>query len=217
MRTVVLASGGIDSTLLMKLLADEGYFLEPLFIDYSQRAAEAEWKALQNVCTELELPAPTRFPMKGCGIFGSALTTESKDLKEEAFLPGRNLLFLVAGAGFAYSIDSSSVAIGLVENPLFPDQTSQFVKKAGNAVEEALGEKIQLLTPLLDMDKREILHLALSEGLPFSKTYSCHSGTPIPCQTCIACEELQEAIEALEKEGVKGVEKIPMHRSGGSQ
>ena len=42
MRAVVLASGGLDSTLLARLAFEEGYEVFPLFVDYGQLAAKTE-------------------------------------------------------------------------------------------------------------------------------------------------------------------------------
>jgi 7-cyano-7-deazaguanine synthase len=138
--------------------------------------------------------------LSGYGQIPSGLTNPDLDIVERAFLPGRNMLFLLAGAAYAYSTRSDAIALGLLSNPIFPDQTIGFVKSAQDCLVAALGTNIKLLAPLIGLDKRDTLNLARKHSFPLELTYFCHSGNEKPCGFCISC---RERIAAEESEGTK--------------
>lgn len=189
MRIVVLSSGGIDSSLMMLLLKKEDSFLFPLFIDYGQLAAKAEWEACQKVCKHLCLK-PDRMDVHGFGeLIPSGLTDNDLDVEKDAFLPARNLLFLTLGAAYGYVKSAYTIAIGLLSDPIFPDQTIQFINDAQKTISQSLGIDITILAPLISLDKSDLLRLARKHQLPLEYTYSCHTGEKTPCGHCISCKE----------------------------
>ena len=193
MSLVTLVSGGLDSTLMSVLAKEEGLTLLPLFIDYGQLCREREWEACVNVHAKLGLPSPAKMDLSGFGhLIPSGLTDSKLRVNEDAFLPGRNFLFLLAGCSYAYSTNSSAVAIGLLseETHLFPDQTKEFIEKAQIALNAAMGRDINIIAPLMGMDKHDVLALARKKGI--EGTYSCHAGTLPTCGSCIACQQYSE-------------------------
>src|ERR1700687_116303 len=99
MSVVPLVSGGLDSTLMSVLAYEEGLTQYPLFIDYGQRSATIEWQACRRVLPENGRPKPRKSRLQGFGeLVPSGLTWSSRRLNEDAYLPGRNTLFLLAGA-----------------------------------------------------------------------------------------------------------------------
>lgn len=191
MSIVNLVSGGIDSTLVGVLAQEDGISVFPLFINYGQKAVEREWGACQVVHEKLGLPTPTRMDVGGFGeIISSGLTSSEKHVKDEAFTPCRNLLFLVAGGAYAVQNDASGVAIGLLAErySLFPDQTSSFLIDAERVIGIATGKRVQVTAPLMELSKSEVIALASEKGI--TGTYSCHSGTEEPCGKCISCIEI---------------------------
>lgn len=197
MRIVVLASGGVDSSIMMLLLKKEGHEILPLFIDYGQLARNKEWSACQKMCNFLELE-PHRIDISGFGkSIPSGITNDELDIETSAFLPTRNLLFLTLGAAYAHVRSSSSVAIGLLSNPIFPDQTVDFLQTTEKSISTALGVNMKILAPLISLDKRDTLKLANKYGLPLDLTSSCHSSSERPCGRCISCKERIAAEKSL--------------------
>ena len=194
MGIVTLVSGGIDSTLMSLMAYEVDATLFPLFIDYGQLGVDKEWEACQRLHERFGLPSVTCLDLSGFGrIIPSGLTNSNLRVNEDAFLPGRNLLFLLAGAAHAYSVQANSIAIGLLNpaNRLFPDQTTEFLQEAEKMIETAMGRRIRVLTPLINFSKTDILVMANERGI--EQTYSCHSGTEKPCGVCIACIEITNA------------------------
>ncbi len=190
MSIVTLVSGGLDSTLIGVMAHEEGIATHPLFIDYGQRAALREWETCQAVHKQRRLPPPTRMDISGFGkLICSGLTSRTKDVKEDAFTPGRNLMFLLLGSSYALQVGAQAVAIGLLAErfSLFPDQRAVFLVKAESAIQEALGHAIRIVTPLFQFSKSDVVRLAKEKGI--RGTYSCHAGTEVPCGKCISCLE----------------------------
>lgn len=192
MSFVNLVSGGLDSTLVAVMAKESGMVQFPLFIDYGQRAAKREWQACQVVHRSLGLPTPVRMDLSGFGqVIASGLTREELPVKEAAFTPGRNLLFLLMGSSYAYQVGASSVAIGLLSEQfsIFPDQRRGFLNQAEQAISTAMGRDVSVLTPLMDCGKADVIQLAEAKGI--SGTYFCHAGSAESCGRCIACLEFK--------------------------
>jgi 7-cyano-7-deazaguanine synthase len=193
---VTLVSGGIDSTLMSLMAQEEGIQLFPLFVDYGQLGAAKEWEACERLHKKHCLPSVTRMDVSGFGkTIPSGITDAHLRINEDAFLPGRNLLFVLAGAAHAFKVQANSVALGLLDpaQHLFPDQTREFVQACEAMIETAIGKRIRVLTPLIEFSKRDILAMARARGL--SGTYSCHAGGDTPCGICVACVEISNAEE----------------------
>jgi 7-cyano-7-deazaguanine synthase len=199
MRAVVLSSGGVDSSVLMKLLLTKKCTVFPLFVDYGQRAADVEWATCQKICNHLELK-PKKMNISGFGrLVPSGLTDEKMDIEKEAFLPTRNLLFLTVAAAYGYRKGAHTVAIGLLANPIFPDQTEIFLKNTEKLLSEAIGEEITVFAPFINMDKTDTIRLARKYDVPLNSTYSCHAGGIKPCGKCISCKEKIAALKTIDK------------------
>lgn len=193
MGIVTLVSGGLDSTLMSLMAYEVETTLYPLFIDYGQLSADKEWQTCQELHERFNLPSVTRMDLSGFGkTIPSGLTDATLRINEDAFLPGRNLLFVLVGAAYAFTVQADSIALGLLEpaNRLFPDQAREFVQESEKIIEISMGRQISILTPLIEFSKRDILVMAREHGIEISYTYSCHAGGDEPCGLCIACLEI---------------------------
>ena len=194
MGIVTLVSGGLDSTLMSLMAFEEGTPLYPLFINYGQLGADKEWEACKSVHEKHNMPLVTYMDLSDFGKnIPSGITDTELRINEDAFLPGRNLLFVLVGAAYAVTVQANSVAIGLLNpvNLLFPDQTREFVQEAEKVIEIAMGVHIEVLTPLIEFSKLDVIYMARDRGI--EGTYSCHAGEDTPCGLCIACIEITNA------------------------
>jgi len=209
MTVISLVSGGIDSLVMAKIIEEEGEKQIPLFIDYGQLAKEREWEACKKTLKICNLPEPIKVDLNGYGkLMPTGITDTAQDIIKNAFLPGRNLLFLVVGSSYAHFKGINKVAIGLLseESHLFPDQTEKFIVNANFAINSALDDNITIVTPLITFSKKDVLKLAKHFKIPLYETYSCHSGQKIYCRKCISCKELLETNE---------IESLPQFNNGG--
>ena len=194
MEVVTLVSGGVDSMLMSLFAHEEGIALFPLFVDYGQLGVSKEWKACRQLHEQFGLPEVTYMDLSGFGkIIPSGITDPGLRINEDAFLPGRNLLFVLAGAAYALKVQAGSVAIGLLyqSDHIFPDQDEEFIERCEEVIETAMGRHINVIAPLIEFSKTEVLTMARARGL--ENTYSCHAGGDRPCGVCIACVEIDNA------------------------
>lgn len=190
MSVITLASGGLDSTLVASLTKEQGVHQIPLFIDYGQRSRDRELSACRNSMAALGLPEPIIAELGGYGrLIRSGLTDKALHIYDDAFTPGRNMLFLLTGAAYAVQQDAEAISIGLLneDTALFPDQTSHFLKQAESVIDLCMGKTVRILAPLAEFHKIDVVKLASERGL--DRTYSCHVGKDNPCGKCIACKE----------------------------
>jgi len=190
MSIVTLVSGGLDSTLMSLLIKEENIKQFPLYINYGQLAYKEEFNALNYNVKKYDLTKPKVINLSDYGkIIKSGITSKTKDIFYDAFLPNRNLLFLLVASSYAYEVKANAVAIGLLNdsNFIFYDQTRHFVNNFNKLISKTLDYKIQFLTPLIKFNKQQVVELAKNKKI--EKTYSCHKGNSKPCGECISCRE----------------------------
>lgn len=204
-RAVVLASGGLDSTVTAALARRDGYVLHLLTIAYRQRHA-VEVERSRQVATALGAHQHVVIDVDLRAIGGSALTgdisvpkyrTESERNRDVpvTYVPARNLIFLSLAAAHAEVLGASIIYFGAnaIDYSGYPDCRPEFIK----AMEAALhagtkagmqGKGIEIRTPLLRMTKTEIVRLGLTLNVPFHLTHSCYDPIgPIACGQCDSC------------------------------
>jgi len=189
MKVVTLASGGIDSTLMMYMLIENKYEVHPLFVNYGQLSYNKEYESYKKICNYLKLKSSIINVSEYGKYIKSGITSKKLDVYKDAFLPNRNLLFLLLGSSYAFQNDIYVVSIGLIKDPIFPDQTLTFLNKAENCIKESLEVDMKILAPLIDFSKKEIYQLSQYYKLPIKDTYYCHLGNDEPCGKCVACKE----------------------------
>lgn len=197
-KIVVLHSGGIDSSVLLLKLLDEGWDVHPLFIDYGQVRLDEEWRACRNVTRALSVREPVMIDL------ASIINLRRKldpSRVEGFFFPHRNLLFSTIGAVYGHDLGAKAVGIGLIaEHPRHPDTTENFCGKLESVLTESLAEKFKVVAPFVSAMKVEVVRYGLERNFDFSLTYSCAKGDPIHCGECGSCSS---RIGAFRDNGVK--------------
>ncbi len=204
-RAVVLASGGLDSTVTAAVARRDRYALHLLTIAYRQRHA-VEVEQSRQVATALKADQHVVINVDLRAIGGSALTSDMSVPKHRSefernqdvpvtYVPGRNLIFLSLAAAHAEVLGASIIYFGanVIDYSGYPDCRPEFIK----AVEAALqagtkagmqGKGIEIRAPLLRMTKAEIIKLGLTLNVPFHLTHSCYDPIgPIACGQCDSC------------------------------
>lgn len=200
--SIILLSGGQDSTTCLALAKSEGWKVHALFFDYNQRHLEMELEASRKVS---ELAGVESFNIFKFPSLGGGLVKKGVDLWEEkkglptSFVPGRNLLFLTAAAGWGWERDIFTVWIGANEIDFsgYPDCRSGCLRGAQKALRACLDAPIEVKAPLLDLSKVEIIQLMEKLGKLdwYEWTHTCYEGRRPPCGTCRSCKIRQEAFE----------------------
>lgn len=205
---LVLASGGLDSTVCMAVARRDGAEeLLAVTFDYGQRHRIELERAAAVARAFAADHLVVRIDMGGWG--GSALTDESIEIPgvgadgtSEArpgeipatYVPARNLVFLSLAAGIAEAraLDRVYVGITAVDYSGYPDCRPEFVDAFRATAALALkcgveGKPIEIRTPLVASTKADIVRLGLELAAPLHLTWSCYRGGARPCRDCDAC------------------------------
>jgi len=214
-KAVVLASGGLDSTVTAALAKREGHELYFLTVAYGQRH-EIEVERACQIARALDVSKHIVLEMDLRAIGGSALTSDQpvpKDRTESTrersipstYVPARNTIFLALALGYAETIDASLVYLGanVVDYSGYPDCRPEFL----TAFEEVArlgtragveGKGIAIRAPLLSLSKADIIQLGASLDVPFHLTHSCYDPlvSGLACGRCDSCLIRREGFRA---------------------
>ena len=178
-----------------------------LHINYGQRTAERERRAFERICDFLGIKRRLAIRNDALGIIGgSALTDKDIEVPEAGqeigadipitYVPFRNAHFLAAAVSWAEVLDADQIYIGAVEQDSsgYPDCRPAYYD-AFNAVIKAGTREgtIQVVTPLINLRKAEIVRLGVELGAPFDLTWSCYSREDKACGVCESCVLRQRA------------------------
>ena len=216
-RAVVLASGGLDSTVTAAIAKQEGYDLFFLTIDYGQRHA-VEVDRARQVAAALGVANHLMINLDLRTIGGSALTGPAAVPKYRAghersrtipvtYVPSRNLIFLSIAAAHAEVVGASVIYFGanVLDYSGYPDCRPEFIRAFEAAEKEGTktgteGIPLHVKAPLLNLTKAEIIQRGIELQIPFHITHSCYD--PVGDQACGRCDSCLIRREGFAKAGI---------------
>jgi 7-cyano-7-deazaguanine synthase len=211
-RALIIASAGLDSTVCISWAKDKGYDISLLHFDYRCRAEANETKAINDIAKHFNaelITIPTDLFKNA--IKNSRLTDEGSTISEgEAgselaieWVPARNLIFMSIAAGYAeaYGFDYIILGGNLEEAGAYADNEAIFQRKFGELLPNSLNlqKKVEVLTPVANLMKREIVDLGLKLNSPLDLTWSCYEAGEIHCGVCGPCKMRKTAFMMLGK------------------
>ena len=203
-KTILIYSGGVDSTTLLYFLRSQGCRVKGLGINYGQRHLK-ELDAAREICTGLgvEFRVADLSSLKSL-LAGSALTSQDIEVPEGHYtsekmkvtvVPNRNMLMLAVATSWAISSDFDSVAYAAHagDHVIYPDCRPEFVQALGRATKLCHFDAIEILTPFIHKTKGKIVKMGDRLKVPFHLTWSCYWGRKVHCGKCGTCTERAEA------------------------
>lgn len=206
-RVAVLASGGLDSAVLLAELAGEATVF-PVYVEAGLAWEEEEKRALRAFVGALEsanvqplttLVLPLR-PLYGEHWSTSGDRVPAYEAPDSAvYLPGRNVLLIGVTAVWCALHDVGTIAIGSLDANPFPDATASFFERYGRVLSQALARDIEVVAPYRRLHKRDLI--ARFAALPLHLTLTCMA--PRGGRHCGACNKCRERREAFRDAGVE--------------
>lgn len=206
MRTVLIHSGGLDSTVLLYHLLKSDHEVKALSFDYGQRH-KVELVRASLICNGVGverklIDLSCLKPLLG----GSSQTDDAIPVPEGHYaaesmkltvVPNRNMVMLSIAAAWAISMKADYVAYAAHagDHAIYPDCRPDFIELLGLAMAKADWHKIKLFTPFVDLRKFEIVDAGARLGVPFDATWSCYKGGAKHCGKCGTCVERIEAFK----------------------
>lgn len=189
MDTLVLFSGGVDSTVLLAQTLSEQRLGMALHVGYEHPAKLHEAHAVAAIRTEyarqgigvavhtmsVQISADQLYA--GCGVAGARV------------VPGRNACLLALATNFAASRGMSRVVFGATAEDVagYPDCRPDFVA-AMSGLASAWGVTIE--APLIGLSRWQILQLGSALSAPIGQAWSCYQPDGgKQCGRCNSCTQ----------------------------
>jgi len=204
--TVVLYSGGLDSTVLLYLCRKAFGNVVAMHFSYGSKHNSREKAAATAICAKtkiklifIDLPFINE-------LFESDLLESGGEIPEgyyteenmkKTVVPFRNGIMLSIATGYAGSIGAQRVAIAAHhgDHAIYPDCRGVFLSRMQDTMVLGLGRRIQLFAPFFPLSKAALVQIGVSLGVPFEMTYSCYKGGEKHCGKCGTCMERKEAFK----------------------
>lgn len=205
MKSVLIYSGGLDSTVLLHHLLAGGTEVLALSIDYGQRhrvqelhcaRAQCEAAGVQHHVADLSSIAAL--------LGGSSLTDGSiavahghytEDNMKTTVVPNRNMILLAIAGGWAVAQKADNIAYAAHggDHAIYPDCRPEFADAMNHALGLCDWHQIELYRPFVTMSKADIVRRGAELGVDFAQTWSCYEGGELHCGRCGTCVERREA------------------------
>lgn len=218
-KSILVLSGGLDSTVSSLLASQETRPLLALTFDYGQRAALKEQESSRKIAKRLEVPhqvlsLPWLSQMTSTALVNRSLPLPHLQKSEldnltltsrsaaSVWVPNRNGLFLNMAACFAESLGADVLITGFnaEESVTFPDNSPDFVEAADRFFYYATQRHVQVQSYTLHLNKIEIVKRAVDLHVSFKDLWFCYEGGEVPCRTCESC---LRAFRAFQQAGVQ--------------
>lgn len=205
-KSVVLASGGLNSAVAASLAASE-YDLAMLHVQIAHRAADKELALFSQQADFFEARYRQVVEMPHFSELGANARVNRKkpiedvlaiaELDNNCYIPGMIGSLLNAAFAWAVELKATRIYIGISENlgppgprtgGVFPDYTREYVQLIQHAFSVASPQRdITIETPLIELTRTEIVKLGRRLHSPFELTWSCLSSGNEPCGGCLGC------------------------------
>lgn len=177
-------SGGLDSTILYHYLNGE---YEPCYVK----------TGAQYMKKEIEFCRAFQTDRKNIVVnFIDFISLEKYRKENSLFIPLRNLSIAMSIALEGYT----EIAFGFLKNSYFSDCSEEFCYKTSNLLSLCLGKHIEILAPVINYSKKELVRLAIENSLldieTIAKSPSCFSADPGQCGKCEGCYDKALAMSA---------------------
>lgn len=202
-KAVALLSGGLDSVTAAAIVARRGFRIYALTVSYGQRHNK-EIESARELAKWLDAVGHEVIEIPLSRILKSALTDEESKVEAapdeigktipQTYVPARNTILLSLALAWSESIDAAAIVIGAnsIDYSGYPDCRPEFLEAFQNLISVGTkrgveGYRIELLAPLINMSKAEIVRHAVELGVPIERTWSCYRGGEKPCGVCESC------------------------------
>lgn len=197
-KTVVVFSGGLDSTTLLYHLIALEHEVKVISFDYRQRHRK-ELEAARAIANLLSIEHRIVDVSGLAAIFGANALTDhgtsvphgeySPETMQVTIVPNRNMILLSIATGWSIASGYDSVAFGAHsgEYTPYPDCQPAFVAAINAVTQVCNSTPIEVLAPFAQWSKGDIVKRGKELGVPFELTWSCYEGGEEPCGKCSTC------------------------------
>ncbi|MBR8826555.1 MAG: 7-cyano-7-deazaguanine synthase QueC [Gomphosphaeria aponina SAG 52.96 = DSM 107014] len=208
-KAVVLLSGGLDSATTAAIAISAGYEAIALSFRYGQRHLR-ELQAATKILKKLGIQEHFIVDINLAQWGGSSLTDGSLSLPQDGvkpgiipstYVPGRNTVFIAIALSLAEAKNAEAIYLGInaIDYSGYPDCRPEYLaayQQLANLASKVgvEGKAPQLVAPLVQDSKIDIVRRAVKLGVPIEDTWSCYQGGETPCGLCDSCRIRDRAL-----------------------
>lgn len=213
----VLASGGVDSAILVAELLRRHPGVHPIYLRFGLAWEATEEAHLRSFLETLTGPPPRPLVVLDVPIapvYGSHWSLSGQDVPDErstddaVYLPGRNLLLLALPSVWCALHGVHAIALGTLKGNPFPDATDAFFADFSALVQRGMDHVLEVVTPFAGLVKADVLELG--RGLALERTFSCID--PKEGRHCGRCNKCAERAHAFSASSIEDITDY-VHRS----
>lgn len=223
-KAVVLSSGGVDSTTCIGIAIHEvgAENVSTVSVFYGQKHSKeldcADKIAKYYGVDHYVLDLSGILQYSNCSLLSHSTeeipesnydeqVKESENGKVSTYVPFRNGLMLSAVASLSMSIypeDDIWVYLGAhaddAAGNAYADCSIEFTSTMGRAINIGTYEQVKVISPLVTLNKTQVVEWGLRLNVPYHLTTSCYNGRDKACGKCGTC---LDRLEAFHNNGVE--------------
>lgn len=217
-RSIVLLSGGLDSTVNLTRAVQESEVMTVLYFDYGQKGARRELASVRRIVAKFgvksrvislpwletitnsalvevsqEIPDPPSFEVLDTPEADSFVSSWAR----ATWVPNRLGLFLSIGASFAEAYDCEYIVLGLnnTRGQSSPDHAAPFYNALNEFLQHSTLTGPQVVSYTGHMSKTQIVAHGREIGAPLEMIWDCYRGDAKMCGRCESCLRLIRAMD----------------------
>ncbi|HEY2147079.1 MAG TPA: 7-cyano-7-deazaguanine synthase, partial [Pirellulales bacterium] len=202
----VLASGGLDSCILVSHLLSQGRTVWPIYVRSGLVWQAEELRHLRRYLEQvggprlrelalLDLPLgdlyAAHWSVTGTGVPGESTPDDA------VYLPGRNILLTIKPALWCEQRAIGELALATLRSNPFDDASDEFFAAYQAALDRGGAGAVKIVRPFAALEKREVMRLG--RDCPLAETFSCIAPVGgLHCGRCNKCAERKAAFASVE-------------------
>jgi 7-cyano-7-deazaguanine synthase len=201
-RALVLLSGGIDSATALYLTKRECDDIYTMNMVYTE-TYDSESEASRKLAKEAQVKEHLSIYLPFFKDLESRYRPEPSSTISPAYLPARNIVFYGIAVAYAETLGANKIVFGSNADDTreLPDARPSFIRLMNELVRVGTragteGRSIEIVNPMLEFSKTDVLKLAIKLKVPLQLTWSCYENTKTPCGKCRGCRMRSEAFLA---------------------
>lgn len=204
-KSVVLLSGGMDSLTCVGIASKESDEVAVLHLNYGHRTEKKELEAFNKIADFYNIKHRLVVDVNHLSaIGGSSLTDKNLEVEKvtnkngleteeipSTYVPFRNANILAIATSWAEVLGFNALYVGAVaeDSAGYPDCRREFYDAFEKVIEWGTKPEtnIKIYTPLITMQKSDIVEKGLELNVPFEFSWSCYTSNEEACGTCDSC------------------------------
>jgi 7-cyano-7-deazaguanine synthase len=201
-RALVLLSGGIDSAAALYFTKQEDDEIYTMNMIYTQDY-DSEAEAAKKLATKAQVREHLSIYLPFFKDLEYRYHPQRSSTVSLAYVPARNIIFYGIAAAYAETLGAGRIIFGSNADDAkeLPDARQNFIQLMNELVKAGTragseGVLIEIVNPLIELSKTDVLKLAAKLNVPLQLTWSCYENAKTPCGKCRGCRMRLEAFMA---------------------